>query len=440
MNTPIADFVRDYAASDTLRLHVPGHKGRGPLGCEALDITEIRGADSLYEASGVIAQSEENAAALFGSGRTLFSTEGSSQCLRAMVYLALTCRPEGAAPVLAAARNMHKSFLYAAALTDARVEWLWPERMDSLCSCEITPEALDAALSRMDEAPAAVFVTSPDYLGVQADIPGLASVCRRFGTLLAVDGAHGAYLHFLTPPAGALDLGADLVCESAHKTLPVLTGGAYLHIGKNAPVAFAENARTAMSIFGSTSPSYLTLMSLDLCNRTLAEGYGDRLMKTAGIAESIRCRLRALGWEAVRSDPLRVTVRGDGEAMAARLREGGVEPEYADRDSLVLMLTPESDPAALMRVPDALGRNDLPEPPSRALPTAKCETVCTPRQALFSPRETVPAAEALGRICGAPTVSCPPAVPIAVCGERIGPEAGKLFEYYGVNQVDVLKE
>ena len=96
MKTPIADFIRDYAASDTLRLHVPGHKGRGPLGCEAQDITEIKGADSLFEACGIIAESEENASALFGSGRTLYSAEGSSLCIRAMVYLALTCRRQGA--------------------------------------------------------------------------------------------------------------------------------------------------------------------------------------------------------------------------------------------------------------------------------------------------------------------------------------------------------
>ena len=107
MDSPIADFLRSYAASDTARFHMPGHKGHGPLGCEALDITEIQGAASLYEADGIIAQSERNAAALFGTGRTLYSTEGSSQCIRAMLHLALQNRPEGAAPVILAARNVH---------------------------------------------------------------------------------------------------------------------------------------------------------------------------------------------------------------------------------------------------------------------------------------------------------------------------------------------
>ncbi|MDO4266817.1 MAG: amino acid decarboxylase, partial [Eubacteriales bacterium] len=88
MNTPIADFVNQYEKQQTARLHMPGHKGRGALSFDKYDITEVAGADVLYEAYGIIAESEKNAAALFGSGRTCYSTEGSSQCIRAMLYLA----------------------------------------------------------------------------------------------------------------------------------------------------------------------------------------------------------------------------------------------------------------------------------------------------------------------------------------------------------------
>ena len=91
METPIADFVRRYADSGMIRAHMPGHKGKPFLGCETLDITEIQGADSLYEAEGIIRRSESYAGELFGSGRTVYSTEGSSQCIRAMLYLARTC-------------------------------------------------------------------------------------------------------------------------------------------------------------------------------------------------------------------------------------------------------------------------------------------------------------------------------------------------------------
>ena len=95
VNTPVADFVRAYAGSGVSRLHMPGHKGQPFLGCEALDITEVQGADALFEAAGILRESEEHAASLFGAARTLYSTEGSSQCIRAMLCLALTCRPAG---------------------------------------------------------------------------------------------------------------------------------------------------------------------------------------------------------------------------------------------------------------------------------------------------------------------------------------------------------
>ena len=95
MNTPIADFLENYEAKHMVRFHMPGHKGKPFLGCEAWDITEIKGADSLYEAEGIIAQSEENAAALFGSQKTCYGTEGSSQCIKAMLHLALINRSPG---------------------------------------------------------------------------------------------------------------------------------------------------------------------------------------------------------------------------------------------------------------------------------------------------------------------------------------------------------
>ena len=309
MDTPIADFVRAYAASGTVRFHMPGHKGRGPLGCEALDITEIAGADSLYEAGGIIARSEENARSLFGAGRTLYSTEGSSQCIRAMLHLILQNRRPGTAPVILAARNVHKAFIYSAALLDFQPEWLWPEKdSGSLLGCSISPRGVAAAIDALPEPPAAVYITSPDYLGNLADIAAIARVVHERGSLLAVDNAHGAYLHFLETSLHPIDLGADICCDSAHKTLPVLTGGAYLHISKSAPAAFAQNARQAMAIFGSTSPSYLTLASLDMCNARLAGDFRQELGETVGRLDSLKEELKALGWGVEDSDPLRLVI------------------------------------------------------------------------------------------------------------------------------------
>ena len=444
METPIWNFIRAYRKSGTARFHMPGHKGRPILGCEELDLTEIQGADSLYEAEGIIAQSEQNTTRLFGSGQTLFSTEGSSQCIRAMLYLALTHRRPGTAPVIVAARNVHKAFVYAAALLDAQVVWLWPEEpSQSLCACPITAQGLENTLKELKEPPAAVYLTSPDYLGNMGELSELARVAHGHGTILLVDNAHGAYLKFLEPSRHPLDLGADLCCDSAHKTLPVLTGGAYLHLSRRISEEMGGDAKAAMALFGSTSPSYLTLASLDCCNAYLAADYGEKLKKTGEMLETIREQLRENGWQVEQTDPLRLTItargRETGLELAQRLRQQGMECEYADPDSLVLMLTPENAPEDLHRLVAALGKTTETTPRCAGLPLARGEQVMSIRQALFAPHAPIPACQALGRICGAPTVSCPPAIPIAVSGERITRQALELFAYYGVETVDVLK-
>ena len=438
MNTPVADFVQRYAKAGMARLHMPGHKGRCFLGCEPWDITEIHGADALYEAEGILAESEQNAAALFGSQRTCYSTEGSSQCIRAMLYLAVAA---SGSHTVVAARNVHRAFVSAAALLDLEIRWLWPEESRSLCGCLISPAQLEETLHSLPEPPAAVYLTSPDYLGGMAEIPALAQICHQHGTLLLVDNAHGAYLRFLQPSLHPLDLGADLCCDSAHKTLPVLTGGAYLHLSPTAPAQLAPLAKSALGLFGSTSPSYLTLASLDLCNRYLAEGYPQRLAEAVERLAELRERLTAAGWRVEPSDPLRVTVaapRGvTGQELAGQLRRQGAECEYADRDFLVLMATPENTPEELAQAAAALGQCPGEANPPQ-LPLARGERACSIRQAAFAPRETVDAAHSLGRVCGLPTVGCPPAIPIAVSGERITPEALALFAYYGIEQVEVL--
>ena len=121
-----------------MRLHMPGHKGISLLGFEDRDITEISGADSLYEANGIISQSEANASSLFGC-RTLYSTEGSSQCIRAMLYLIqIFSKRHGKKPLIAAGRNAHKTFLTAAALLDLEVSWLYPKSNANYLSCKLT--------------------------------------------------------------------------------------------------------------------------------------------------------------------------------------------------------------------------------------------------------------------------------------------------------------
>ncbi len=444
MTTPIADFLQAYRSSKTIRLHMPGHKGCMGLGCESLDITEIHGADSLYEAAGIIAESEHNAGELFGSGGTFYSTEGSSQCIRAMLYLAVLNRPKGSLPVILAARNVHCSFLYAAAALDIQVRWLWPDSSTSLCRCVIDPEKLALSLREMTQPPTAVYLTCPDYLGTLSDLRTIADICHQAGTLLLVDNAHGAYLRFLQPSLHPLDSGADLCCDSAHKTLPVLTAGAYLHISRRLGDNFVNQAKRALALFGSTSPSYLTLASLDLCNAYLSGSYSARLNDFICKLNQLKQSLSRHGWQVEPSDPLRLTLAApvgkSGQDLARLLRHHGVECEFCDRDYLVCMLTPNNSQHDLDLLQAVLESLPVRRAMPPTLPIPHSEAVVSIREALLSPYDTVSTQNAQGRICAAPTVSCPPAIPIVVSGERIGPAALKLFEYYGIETVDVLRD
>jgi len=355
MKTPIFDYIVQYAQRNPLRLHMPGHKGEGSDPFTALDITEITGADDLYHPDGIIAQSEENASALFGCP-TIYSTEGSSQCIRAMLALALMNAPAGAK--IAAGRNAHKTFLTAAALLDFGVDWLYPAGPANLLSCPLTPADIVQYLQKTSEKPAAIYLTSPDYLGNLADIAGISAVCRAENILLLVDNAHGAYLKFLPGSRHPMEQGADLCCDSAHKTLPVLTGGAYLHIAPGRPDLCAR-AKDAMALFGSTSPSYLILRSLDLANRYLAEEAPAALAETVRQIAQTKARLSSAGWQFTGDEPMKLTISArkmgyTGTELAEMLEKQDIFPEFADPDYLVLMPAPATGAEGMARLEEAL--------------------------------------------------------------------------------------
>ena len=448
MKTPICDFVNNYGMKDMARLHMPGHKGVSFLGCEKMDITEIRGADELYDAEGIIAESERNAESLFGFGKTIYGTEGSSQCIRTMLFLALQgAERTGERSVVLAARNAHKAFLYSCALMDLDVEWLIPEegQKSSLCTCPITAEQVEQKLSEMVQKPFAVYMTAPDYLGYSPDIRGIAEVCKQADIPLLVDNAHGAYLKFLQPSRHPIDLGAAMCCDSAHKTLPVLTGGAYLHFSSEWAEKVGHQAKKAMEIFGSTSPSYLIMQSLDRCNAYLAGGYPEKLASVIEKVDAVKNALEEQGWEVMDGDPLKLTVFTGkmgytGEEVAEILRENGVECEFADLDAVVLMATPENSDRDFEKVVSALtslpkkGEIQMVQMPF-VLPKQKMKI----RDAMFSLWEEVDCANAVGRICASPCVSCPPAIPIAASGEEITAEMAELFQAYGMEKIEVVK-
>lgn len=444
VTTPICDFLRKYEDSHCVRMHMPGHKGRALLGCEPFDLTEIDGADNLFAPSGIIAESEANASALFGC-TTCYSTEGSSLCIRTMVDLVLRdAQKHGRAPVILAARNAHRSFISAAALCRCEVIWL-PSGGGYLTS-QISAQILESALSALPVPPAAVWLTAPDYLGNLENLQAAARICHAHGTLLAVDGAHGAYLRFLPQPLFPTDLGADLCCTSAHKTLPALTGAAYLHLADSLDSALISRVKTSMALFASTSPSYLILASLDRCNRVLSEEFPHQLARTVHTVSRCRDMLTAHGFTCCGTEPMKLTIDAKpygytGAALAEILKKHRIYAEFYDPDYLVLMPSPYQEEETLLHVctvlceiPQKCPRTD--RAPAVPLPPR----VCSPAEALFAPSQRLPLAQCEGRVCAELAMNCPPAVSVVMAGERITQEAAAAMRYYGTEACTVLAD
>lgn len=434
--TPIYDFVSGYANSHISRLHMPGHKGKGKLGCEQYDITEISGADSLFEADGIIAESEKKLSDIFSTRASFYSTEGSSLCIRAMVYMAKSCS-HGKKKILAG-RNAHKSFMYAVSLCDVDVDWIYGE---SLYSCNINTANLDSLLCTGEYY--ALYITSPDYLGNVCDIAKISKVCKKYDVVLLVDNAHGAYLNFLGEHP--MQNGADMCCDSAHKTLPCLTGSAYLHVSKTSKYPLEKTAKRALSLFASTSPSYLVMASMDLANMEMSDGFEKKALEVAEKVANLREKIQKVGLETKSDEPFKITIAPKsygflGTELAKEMSQQKIECEFCDRDNLVLMFSTNTQEEDFQRLSDFFENIKRREKIDEQAPKiAKLERKISIRQALFSQSECVDVINAKGRILASPCVSCPPAIPIAVCGEVIDETAVEAFLYYGILQVDVIK-
>ena len=445
MTTPICDFVHRYSEKQPLRLHMPGHKGKGALDLEQLDITEIAGADSLYEADGIIAQSEANASHLFGC-RTFYSAEGSSQCIRAMMYLVcLNADKTKGRPVIMAARNVHKTFISAAALLDFDIEWIYPRENQSYLSCIISAKDIEDRLSQAEQMPVALYLTSPDYLGNIADIKGIAEVCHKYNVMLIVDNAHGAYLRFLPQSQHPIDLGADLCCDSAQKTLPVITGGAYLHLSDRCCEQMFSMVKNALVMFGSTSPSYIIMQSLDMANAYIADGYSEKLKVFIAMLDATKEKLVQHGFLLTGVEKLKITLCTKsygykGTELAQYLEDRNIICEFADPDYIVFMFTPEIEEGQMEYFTEAMcgvpRKPVIEENPPRFSMANKVMSV---RTAVLSQSEEVKVEDAEGKVLAATSVSCPPAVPIVVCGEKIDTYAIEQFRYYGIKNCRIVK-
>lgn len=445
MNSPLLNAVNKHNKKNMISMHMPAHKGAAgalaPLaGILPFDLTELPDTGSLFDSEGATAEAERLAAAFFKSEATLMSAGGNTLCIQTMLRLAA---PQGGKVIFG--RVVHRSAVNAMALLGIEPVWVLPDDSEGkFFSGRIEAKNVKNALEKHPEAKA-VYVTSPDYFGVMSDIAAISEAAERRGIPLIVDNAHGAHLGALKCGLSPLENGAAMSADSAHKTLPVLTGGAWLNISKKELV---PGAKEGMALFGSTSPSYPVLISLDLC-RAWLEGEGaERLCETAARVEKIKAAAAKAGFAMPlgRADPLRIALSADsagisGEEMGEFFREQGIEPEYAGNGRVILIPSPFNSESDFERLNTAVEKaaamkktKDFQKPEIN-LP----EQCLTPGEALFSEKEKVDINGALNRVAGEAVCPCPPAVPAVIPGEKIDKPALERLKDYGISALNVVK-
>ncbi len=268
-NSSLAEALTEYGRSDFYPYHMPGHKRSQKMGMWSsvyqMDITEIDGFDNLHQPEGLIKQAQDRAARLYGAEETFFLVNGST-CGVLSAIMAVTEKQD----TILIARNCHKSIYHGAFLQELKLRYLYPGQIREYGIADaVSPEEVEEALVRYPECKAVV-ITSPTYEGIIADIWQIAQVVHRYGKILIVDEAHGAHLGMTHDmPENAARQGADLVINSLHKTLPAMTQTALLHV--QGELVNRKKLRHYLSIFQTSSPSYVFMANMDFCLSYLKE-------------------------------------------------------------------------------------------------------------------------------------------------------------------------
>lgn len=441
-DAPLYQALKQYVERGMSSFHTPGHKNSAdilPLDL-SFDLTELPDTDSLFECDGIIRESEVKAAELFGAEYTAVSAGGCTLAIQGMLA-AFT----NIGDTVIFSRNIHRSAVNAAILLGLNAKWIM-HRND--CGRGLTgrihPDDVRAVLSANSNA-AAVYITSPDYYGCMSDISGISEVCREFGVPLLVDNAHGT--HLVAFGKHPIKLGASASACSAHKTLPVITGGAWLNCSD---LRAAQKIKSAMALFGSTSPPYPTMASLDIARAWMQARGADELGKLAEtVAELRECALN-VGFELPKGecDPVRLTLLTEfigmtGDKAAEYFRNRGVECEHSDHAAVIFILTPFNSKRDISRLRDAIIEFPTGKPLNNSADDVKFrrlpECAMTPREVLTHEREFVPTEQAEGRIAAEAACPCPPGVPVVMPGEIIDKECIKILLNTGINEINVLK-
>lgn len=431
METPLYSALNDFRDKKPLRLHVPGHKGKDiPQISEifSIDFTELSITGNLYEGGEPFAQAQKLWAGRFAFQNSQFLTGGSTQG----VYTALAVAGRSGDRVLLD-RGSHRSAIHAMGLLRMKPVYLqrpWLPGVEVLGGFQ----AQDIQ-KKLEDNPdiKTVFITSPTYCGVLSDIEGIAQVVHQHGGTLIVDGAHGCHLPWL-----GIDhfSSADLVTVSAHKTLPALGQGAVLLYQNFSPIKVRETA----ALFGTSSPSYPILASMDLARGWMDEEGVVAYQKVSAHVGQLRRMFPCLNAPLL-LDPMRFTLLcHQGEKIAQELEKDNIYVEMANEGHIVVVFTgldSEDDIYRFARKLPCHLEHRLPldtmAPPSFMPPLAmEMDRVIT------AEKEILPLEQCLNRIAGMSLAPYPPGIPVVAMGEVITKECLDYFNKVSYHNQEVL--
>ncbi len=456
----LLDSLKTYADSDCLPMHMPGHKRRmGEMGNPFfIDITEVDGFDDLHNAKGILKEAQQRAANVYHSEETHYLINGST----AGVLSAVSALVSFGGKILLA-RNSHKSAYHAALLRGLKIHYLYPQSIEKWgINGEILPSDVDNILQKEPDIEA-VMLTSPTYDGVVSEVREIAKIAHHYGVPLIVDAAHGAHFPFSSYfPEDAVSAGADVVIHSLHKTLPSLTQTAILHLNGNR--IDKEKIRNYLSIYQTSSPSYVLMASIDTCIKWAAEhrdAFESFCKRLDGLLDSLRKMHSLTLIEVPRMDATKVliSVQGlsiNGLELAKILRTTyHIEVEMACSSYLCAITTVadrEEDlhrlQTALLSIDKSLSKTETKakKPVLKTESVLPAKSVCTLLEANEAEKELCLLSDAKGRISGDFVTLYPPGIPLLAPGEMISKEMIlRIFSYqrdgftlYGIH-ADSLK-
>lgn len=437
--------MKEYADSDYLPMHMPGHKRRmGEIGNPFfIDITEIDGFDNLHHAEGILQKAQERAASLYGSEETHYLINGSTAGILSAIS---GCTMYGGKILLA--RNSHKSAYHAAMIKGLHVEYIYPQSLSGMgINGPILPQDVDIQLKNCPDIQA-VMITSPTYDGVVSDVKAIAKIVHSYGIPLIVDEAHGAHFPFSEYfPEDSVVCGADVVIHSLHKTLPTLTQTALIHL--NGKIIDREKIRKYLTVYQSSSPSYVLMSSLDQCvewignHRSAFSDFYKILSDCRRRLQDMKC-LKLLEVPGMDESKILISVKYAGinghELDCILRKEYHIELEMTC-SSYVCAITTVADTKkslerfteALLEIDDKLSKRDslsALEDRSSSDTVLPAKAVCTLQKAEECEKEFCLLEESCGRISGNFVTLYPPGIPILAPGEQISFEIMERLKAY----------